>query len=208
MNVIADGPRPDRSRRPELWDDGPPHDLFTRLRREAPVHWSPLDEYPDEAGFWSLTRAEDLRAREPRLADLLLLRRRDHGPRRLRDPARGPAAADDLDGPAAPRPDQGAVPARLHAEADRRARGADPRDRQPGARPGRRRAASVDLVHEVAGPVVSRVIGSFIGTPEEDDQPPRRGDQHGARVRRRGPAPDRGGGDRDDDPQPGTRRWR
>ena len=28
----------------------------------------------------------------------------------------------------------------------------------------------VDLVNEVAGPVVSRVIGSFIGTPEEDDQ--------------------------------------
>ena len=27
-----------------------------------------------------------------------------------------------------------------------------------------------DLVNEVAGPVVSRVIGSFIGTPEEDDQ--------------------------------------
>ena len=28
----------------------------------------------------------------------------------------------------------------------------------------------VELVNEVAGPVVSRVIGSFIGTPEEDDQ--------------------------------------
>jgi cholest-4-en-3-one 26-monooxygenase len=27
-----------------------------------------------------------------------------------------------------------------------------------------------DLVHDVAGPVVSRVIGSFMGTPEEDDQ--------------------------------------
>ena len=45
----------------ELWSDGPPHELFARLRREAPVHWSPLDDYPDEAGFWSLTRAEDLR---------------------------------------------------------------------------------------------------------------------------------------------------
>ncbi len=45
----------------DLWTDGPPHDLFARLRREAPVHWSPLAEYPDEAGFWSLTRADDLR---------------------------------------------------------------------------------------------------------------------------------------------------
>jgi cytochrome P450 len=45
----------------DLWNDGPPHELFTRLRREAPVHWSPLSEYPDEAGFWSLTRAADIR---------------------------------------------------------------------------------------------------------------------------------------------------
>ena len=39
----------------------PPTTLFTRLRREAPLHWSPLADYPDEAGFWSLTRAADLR---------------------------------------------------------------------------------------------------------------------------------------------------
>ena len=47
---------------PSLWEDGPPHELFTRLRREAPAHWSPLEQYPEEAGFWSLTRAADLRA--------------------------------------------------------------------------------------------------------------------------------------------------
>src|SRR4051794_7685910 len=45
----------------DLWENGPPHDLFARLRREAPVHWSPLAEYPHEGGFWSLTRAEDIR---------------------------------------------------------------------------------------------------------------------------------------------------
>jgi cholest-4-en-3-one 26-monooxygenase len=45
-----------------LWEDGPPHELFTRLRSEAPVHWSPLAEYPHEGGFWSLTRAADIRA--------------------------------------------------------------------------------------------------------------------------------------------------
>jgi hypothetical protein len=43
------------------WEDGPPHELFTRLRREAPVHWSPLANHPDEAGFWSVTRAGDIR---------------------------------------------------------------------------------------------------------------------------------------------------
>ena len=186
----------------EHWDDGPPHDLFARLRREAPLHWSPLDDYPEEAGFWSLTRAADLREVSLDWRDLLLLRRRDHGPRRLRDPARGPAAADDLDGPAAPRPDQGAVSARLHPEADRRARGADPRDRQPRARPGLRarrvrarqrrrrprRLARDRLVHRHARG----------GRPA-----PHRGDEHGARLRRRRPAPDRGGRRRDDDPRLG-----
>lgn len=45
----------------ELWEHGPPHEIFARLRREAPVHWSPLASRPDEAGFWSITRAADVR---------------------------------------------------------------------------------------------------------------------------------------------------
>jgi linalool 8-monooxygenase len=44
---------------PELFADGPPHELFARMRAEAPVHWSTL---PDGDGFWSLTRAEDISA--------------------------------------------------------------------------------------------------------------------------------------------------
>ena len=43
-----------------LWADGPPHALFTRMRREHPVHWSPLAGFPWEAGFWSITRYEDV----------------------------------------------------------------------------------------------------------------------------------------------------
>jgi len=45
-----------------IWQDGPPHELFTRLRSEAPVHWSPMNGYPKEPGFWSLTRATDIAA--------------------------------------------------------------------------------------------------------------------------------------------------
>src|ERR1700704_2525463 len=45
----------------EHWQDGPPHELFTRLRGECPVHWtSQITEYPDEAGYWSLTTADDV----------------------------------------------------------------------------------------------------------------------------------------------------
>ena len=43
-----------------LWEDGPPHETFARLRREQPVHWSPLGGFPDEQGFWSITRYEDV----------------------------------------------------------------------------------------------------------------------------------------------------
>src|SRR5437870_2972504 len=45
----------------ELWQDGPPHELFMRLRAECPIHWTErLSEYPEEAGFWSVTRADDV----------------------------------------------------------------------------------------------------------------------------------------------------
>lgn len=47
---------------PALWDAGPPYELFARMQREAPVHFSPQRVAPDEGGFWSITRHEDVRA--------------------------------------------------------------------------------------------------------------------------------------------------
>jgi cytochrome P450 len=47
----------------ELWRDGPPHEVFKRLRGECPVHWTEqIQEFPDEAGFWSVTTADDVLA--------------------------------------------------------------------------------------------------------------------------------------------------
>lgn len=37
--------------------DGPPHELFARMRAEAPVRWNPS---ANGVGFWSLTRSEDI----------------------------------------------------------------------------------------------------------------------------------------------------
>ena len=42
---------------PRWFADGPPHELFARMRAEAPVRWNPL---PDGNGFWSLTRHADV----------------------------------------------------------------------------------------------------------------------------------------------------
>src|SRR3954453_2581608 len=45
----------------ELWMDGPPHELFKQLRHECPVHWTAKStEYPQETGYWSVTRPEDV----------------------------------------------------------------------------------------------------------------------------------------------------
>src|SRR5437660_4934502 len=45
----------------ELWDDGPPYALFKEMRSKCPVHWTGhIEQYPDEAGFWSVTTAEDV----------------------------------------------------------------------------------------------------------------------------------------------------
>jgi cytochrome P450 len=45
----------------DLWRDGPPHEVFAALR-QAPLHFSPLGDFPDEAGFWSVVRYDDVAA--------------------------------------------------------------------------------------------------------------------------------------------------
>lgn len=42
---------------PGTFVNGPPHELFKRLRTEAPVYWEPL---PEGGGFWALTKYHDL----------------------------------------------------------------------------------------------------------------------------------------------------
>lgn len=44
---------------PGVFDDGPPYDLFARMRAEAPVHRNPPSG-PGDDGFWSLTAFEDI----------------------------------------------------------------------------------------------------------------------------------------------------
>ena len=47
----------------ELWENGPPYALFREMRSKCPVHWTErIEQYPSEAGFWSVTTAEDVHA--------------------------------------------------------------------------------------------------------------------------------------------------
>jgi cytochrome P450 len=152
----------------ERWREGPPHELFGRLRRECPVHWTrEIPEFPIEQGFWSVTRPEDIHAVS-----------RDW--RTFSSELGGVTLASAVFpielvqamfiGMDPPKHDRvkalfqaGFTPKRIAAhEAEIRAIATRVLERLDGR-------ARCDLVRDVAQPVVSRVIGSFMGIPEEDD---------------------------------------
>jgi cholest-4-en-3-one 26-monooxygenase len=153
----------------EHWLDGPPHELFKQLRGSCPIHWTEsFEEFPDEAGFWSITTAEDIHAVS-----------RDW---QTYSSEQGITAAGVLPielvramfiGMDPPKHDRlkalfqaGFTPRRIAAHEDAiRAIVIKVLDRLEGP-PARERC---DLVADVAQPAVARVIGSFMGIAEEDD---------------------------------------
>jgi cholest-4-en-3-one 26-monooxygenase len=152
----------------ELWAQGPPHDLFGRLRRECPVHWTAgVTEYPEEAGYWSVTRAEDIHtvSRDWRTFSSEL-----GGVTAITDVFPLELMRAMFIGMDPPKHDRlkmlfqaGFTPRRIAAhEPEIRRIVVDVLQRLEGAE-------TCDLVTDVAQPVVSRVIGSFMGIPEADD---------------------------------------
>lgn len=152
----------------ELWVDGPPHHVFKEMRAKCPIHWTEgFEELPDEPGFWSVSTADDIHAVS-----------RDW---ETYSSERGGVVAAEVVfsielsrsmfiGMDPPKHDRvkalfqkGFTPARIAEHEDAiRAITVKVLDRLQG----RERC---DLVNDVAQPVVSRVIGSFMGIPEEDD---------------------------------------
>lgn len=130
---------------------------------------------------------------QPRLGDLLLrTRRRRRRGRRLSDRAR--ARDVHRHGPAQARSPEGALPARLHAEAHRRPRGRDPRDHRPCARaprrprdvrPRRRRRPARRLARDRQLHGHLRGGRPGLGAPDELDARRRRPRPQPRRLRRR-----------------------
>ena len=153
---------------PGLWTDGPPHEAFRQMRRECPIHWTESFElFPEEAGFWSVTTAEDVHTVS-----------RDW---KTYSSERGgvlvAAAGFPLElaqamfiGMDPPKHDRlkalfqaGFTPRRIADHEDAiRAIAEKVLDGLLGQE-------TCDLVSDVAQPIVSRVIGSFMGISEEDD---------------------------------------
>jgi cholest-4-en-3-one 26-monooxygenase len=152
----------------ELWLDGPPHELFKRLRGECPVHWtSRITEYPNEAGFWSVTRAQDIHTVS---RDWKTYSSERGGITAVTEGFPLELLQAMFIGMDPPKHDRlkmlfqaGFTPKRIAAhEPAIRQIVSDVLDRLDGR-------DTCDLVTDVAQPVVSRVIGSFMGIPAEDD---------------------------------------
>src|SRR5437764_2374799 len=153
----------------ELWLDGPPHELFRELRHECPIHWtSKVTEYPKEAGFWSVTRPEDIHAVS---RDFKTYSSELGGVTAVTEGFPIELLRAMFIGMDPPKHDRlkmlfqaGFTPKRIaaHEPAIRRIV-TDVLERLQDRE-------TCDLVPDVAQPVVSRVIGSFMGIPPEDDQ--------------------------------------
>jgi cytochrome P450 len=152
----------------ERWPDGPPHELFKRMRGECPVHWtSRVPEFPESAGFWSITTADDVHTVS-----------RDW---QTYSSEKGGIIAVTANFPLElmramfigmdpPKHDRikalfqaGFTPKRIAAHEDEIRRiVVDVLDQLEGRE-------TCDLVVDVGQAAVSRVIGSFMGVPPEDD---------------------------------------
>jgi cholest-4-en-3-one 26-monooxygenase len=153
----------------EQWPDGPPHELFKELRSRCPVHWTAkITEYPEEDGFWSVTTADDVHTVSRDWETFSSA----NGITALRDAIMPVdlvrAMFIGMDPPKHDRLkalfQRGFTPKRIADHEDEIR--AIARGVLDGIDDGRE---TCDLVNDVAQPVVSRVIGSFMGIPPEDD---------------------------------------
>ena len=121
----------------EDWQDGPPHETFKRLRSECPVHFTKgIDRVPGRGRLLVGDEGRRCSHRQQGLADVLV-GQRDHRAAALDPAARAGPGDVHRHGPAEARSSQGALPAWLHSEANRRARARDSRDHPRGARAAR-----------------------------------------------------------------------
>ncbi|HEX4865371.1 MAG TPA: cytochrome P450 [Acidimicrobiales bacterium] len=149
---------------PDLYVDGPIHEIFAELRREDPVHWQ---EMPGEPGYWAVLKHPDVAyvARNPKLFSAeeqgVILENppqaqleRSRNMLLMMDPPRHTAYRKPL---------ADSFKARVIAGLEGRVRAI--------CKDVMRTAADLDDVefcHDVAGLVPSQVVGELVGIPKDD----------------------------------------
>ncbi|HEX3511930.1 MAG TPA: cytochrome P450 [Solirubrobacteraceae bacterium] len=152
----------------ELWADGPPLDLFKEMRSKCPIHRTEhFEEFPEEEGFWSVTTAEDIHTVS---RDWETYSSEKGGVLAAAGGFPLELAQAMFIGMDPPKHDRlkalfqrGFTPKRI-AEHEERIR-----DITRGALDRLDGRETADLVSDIGQPVVSRVIGSFMGIAQEDD---------------------------------------
>ena len=154
---------------PDLYVEGPIHEIFAELRRTDPVHWQDM---PGEPGYWAVLKHEDLRhvAKHPEIfsAEVGGVVLEDMPPERLAetrnmlpmmDPPRHNAFRQPMADPFKARVIngmEGRIRAMCRAIFDQVGT-----DASGGG-------SDVEFVHDVAGNLPSQVVGELVGIPRDD----------------------------------------
>ncbi len=154
----------------DTFADGPPHELFRRMRDEAPVMWTAApDDWPevDQPGFWSVTRAADVTtvSKDPETFSSwrggFTMRAAEVG---SLDVQRSVMIGKD-----------GAEHARMRGTVNRaftpwrvRGLGEGMRERVAALLDAALERGRCDLVHDLAGPLANATVADLIGVPEAD----------------------------------------
>ena len=149
---------------PDLYVDGPIHEIFSELRRTDPVHWQPM---PDQPGYWAVLKHADVShvARHPDLfsAEVGGVVLENMAPEQLEQSRNMLLMMDPPRHTAYRQPLADSFKVRTIGMMEQRIRDlcrtiiAEAVER-----------GSVEFCHDVAGSLPSQVVGELVGIPEAD----------------------------------------
>lgn len=166
--TTAEGPLDDLNVGAEdLWESGPPLETFAELRSKCPVHWSGPPGRQDMPGWWSITRADDI---EEISRDWETWSSGINGVDQLENETIYTMENKTFINMDPPRHDVMKA-LFLPRFSPRRIAKDEPWVREIVERvfDGLEGRESIDLVEDVARPIVARVIHTICGIPEEED---------------------------------------
>ena len=149
---------------PDLYVDGPIHEIFANLRRHDPVHWQPM---PDQPGYWAVMRHADVAqvARRPDLfsAEVGGVVLEDMAPEQLAQSRNMLLMMDPPRHTTHRKPLAESFQAKVIAQMEGRIRDLCRTIFAAAAEKG-----DVEFSHEVCGSLPSQVVGELVGIPEQD----------------------------------------
>ncbi len=149
---------------PDLYVDGPIHEIFADLRHNDPVHWQPM---PDQPGYWAVMRHADVTqvSRRPDIysAEIGGVVLEDMAPEQLEQSKNMLLMMDPPRHTTHRKPLAESFQAKVIGQMEARIRELCRAIFTEAAETG-----DVEFVHDVSGSLPSQVVGELVGIPEED----------------------------------------